>query len=93
MCIRDRNHFEDHCIWDYSVKYKNNYTYETSDGASGSSTLIFKFPKKENYPLHKFPEGEISELTGRGVLIQSAEGKKKRRSHRVYCLYESVALR
>ena len=69
------NHFEDHCIWDYSVKYKNNYTYETSDGASGSSALIFKFPKKENYPLHKFPEGEISELTGRGVLIQSAKGK------------------
>ena len=69
-------HYNDTCDWDYAVTYYANKTYKDNHGNSGGGD-IYKFPQKEYYPLHTWPEEEVTELMMRGIWLKESDGENE----------------
>ena len=69
-------HYNDTCDWDYAVTYHADKTYTDNRGNSGGGN-IYKFPAKEYYPLHTWPEEEVTELTMHGIWLKESDGENE----------------
>ena len=69
-------HYNDTCDWDYAVTYHADKTYTDNHGNSGGGD-IYKFPVKEYYPLHTWPEEEVTELTMHGIWLKESDGENE----------------
>ncbi len=72
------DHYENHALWDYSITYhreeydtvlKNfNCSYKDSIGRSDKVYRAF-YPIEENYPLYPWKDGEETDMTLTGLLL------------------------
>ena len=69
-------HYNDTCDWNYAVTYHADKTYTDNHGNSGGGD-IYKFPQKEYYPLHTWPEEEVTELTMHGIWLKESDGENE----------------
>ena len=68
-------HYDDNCIWDYQVTYKNNLTWLDNKGHSGS--ISYAYPQKEFYPLYAWPTEDAAELAVSGIYLTANAGKNE----------------
>ncbi len=66
-------HYDDIAIWDYTMTYKKNKTWEDNKGNTG--TIRYEFPEKNSYNLYNWPSTEnVAEIAVSGIYLTPKGG-------------------